>query len=350
VWAFGCLDVGVLSKGRHTFMMVTEVSLLRRFWYCVAPASSVTDRPFPFRILGEPLVLWRDEKGVVQAVQDRCLHRTAKLSLGHVEDGNIVCAYHGWAYNGTGACVKVPQDVKEAPRPFGVTAYRCAERYGYIWAALEDPIFEIPPIPEYGAEGYRQVPEFCEIWAANPLRIIENAFDAAHITFVHGSSFGESDPAIPPFTIEDGDDGFTLRNEIGVVVREHMKMALSISEASTKRVTENRFYLPFCRVGKIVYPNGLENIHCTFLTPVDDGRTQFIQWVMRNDTEHQVPADTVVAFDREVTLEDRAILEGTDLNVPLDRSEGRELHMHSDRPGLLMRKKLKSLLQLHARV
>ncbi|MDB5533657.1 MAG: Phenylpropionate dioxygenase (Rieske 2Fe-2S family) protein, partial [Hyphomicrobiales bacterium] len=48
------------------------------------------------------------------------------------------------------------------------------------------------------------------------------------------------------------------------------------------------------------------------------------------------------AFDRRVTLEDKLILESTDPDVPLDASEDDEEHMASDRPGLLMRKKIRT--------
>jgi hypothetical protein len=70
-----------------------------------------------------------------------------------------------------------------------------------------------------------------------------------------------------------------------------------------------------------------------------------VQFVFRNDTEADVPAADVVAFDRKVTLEDIYILEGTDPDVPLD---GRgELNMASDKPGLIMRRKLGALLAAH---
>ena len=70
-----------------------------------------------------------------------------------------------------------------------------------------------------------------------------------------------------------------------------------------------------------------------------------MQWVIRNDTEEQVPSETVIAFDKRVSLEDREVLETTDHNVPLDTSEGRELHMVCDRPGMLMRKKVRAILR-----
>ncbi|MBN9411812.1 MAG: aromatic ring-hydroxylating dioxygenase subunit alpha [Burkholderiales bacterium] len=328
-------------------MRVCSTPLLRKFWYCVAPSADLTDRPLGTRVLDQPVALWRDTDGTARAVIDRCLHRTARLSLGTVHGGNIVCPYHGWTFNGHGQCVKVPQLVEHRPNPFGVEAYHCAERYGYVWVALEEPLFDIPAIAEFGQPGWRQVHEFHEVWNASPQRIIENAFDPAHISFVHKDSFGRDDPSIDPFRIDDTPDGFVFTNVVKVVNAEHMKAALAMNDDETTRDSSNRFHLPFSRVGRIVYPNGLVHILCTFLTPIDDTRTRFTQFVVRNDTEADVPADTVVAFDRQVTREDLGILESTDPDVPLDRSEGTEVHMMSDRPGVAMRRQLRALMQQH---
>jgi phenylpropionate dioxygenase-like ring-hydroxylating dioxygenase large terminal subunit len=324
-------------------MKPSELPALRKFWYCVGPSGALKDKPISVRILDEPIALWRDKSGAPRAVKDRCLHRTARLSLGSVEDGNIVCPYHGWRFDGAGHCVKVPQDVPEKPNPFGVTGYFCKEQYNHLWVALEEPIRDVPHISEFYAEGYRQVIEFSELWNANPLRIIENSFDAAHITFVHAASFGSPDPTVPPFTIEDEEDGFTVYSDIEVRNADHMKAALSMNDDTTRRSGGNHYIAPFSRIGRINYPNGLENILCTFITPCNDTSALFNQFVMRNDTEQQVPAEKVIAFDRQITNEDREVLESTDLNVPLDTSEGSELHMISDRPGMQMRKILRGL-------
>ncbi len=59
------------------------------------------------------------------------------------------------------------------------------------------------------------------------------------------------------------------------------------------------------------------------------------------------PAADIIAFDRRVTEEDRAVLEGTDYDVPLDMNSGVERHMPSDQPGLVMRRMLLELLAAH---
>ena len=66
-------------------MLVTQQKVLRRFWYALMPISQLKDGPLPFTLLGEKLVVWLREDGTPAALQDRCCHRTARLSKGFVE-------------------------------------------------------------------------------------------------------------------------------------------------------------------------------------------------------------------------------------------------------------------------
>jgi hypothetical protein len=103
--------------------------------------------------------------------------------------------------------------------------------------------------------------------------------------------------------------------------------------------------MPFTVKLKIIYPNGLEHVIVNTMTPIDDHTSQMVQFCVRNDTEAETKAADVVAFDRAVTLEDKRILESTDPDVPL--SLGAEQHMFTDKPGIVMRKKLAALLKAH---
>ena len=331
-------------------MRVTQEKALRKFWYCVMIKSELENGPQAFELLGEKIAIWLDEEGKPHAVKDRCIHRTAKLSKGSVKDGLIICPYHGWGYEGSGACVHVPQGLENKPNDFAVEAYYATERYGYVWIALEEPLFDIPEIPEYSDPAYRQIHEFAEDWACAPLRIMENAFDNAHLHFVHPTTIGVGDPTPPENDITETDDGFITKVDAKVGNPEHLRDATGIVEAETTRYTTNQFHLPFLRVHHIRYPNGLVNIHFTSATPVSEGRTHRIQFVLRNDTEEQVPAETVIAFDRAVSDEDQVIIETTESDVPLDRSEGVEFSIYTDKPGMLMRKHLRKVIKAHAQV
>ena len=73
------------------------------------PVSHLAEGPKPFRLMNEDIVLFLDADGEPAALRDRCCHRTAKLSKGWMDDGTIVCGYHGWTYDRDGKVVRIPQ-------------------------------------------------------------------------------------------------------------------------------------------------------------------------------------------------------------------------------------------------
>jgi phenylpropionate dioxygenase-like ring-hydroxylating dioxygenase large terminal subunit len=330
-------------------MLVTQQPVLRRFWYAVMPMSELADGPRPLTLLGERLVLWRDAAGDPVALQDRCCHRTAQLSRGRLDGDVIQCAYHGWSFDRAGSCVRIPQASDPArPNKFSVPSYRCAARYGYVWVCLGEPLVDIPELPEAADPAYRQIHEFYEVWHAPGLRIMENSFDNAHFSYVHAKSFGISDEPEPaPMTIEDLPWGFVMRSIVPVANPALQQKNLKDAGSRTVRNNEKTWFVPFSRKMKVTYPNGLIHIIVTCTAPIDDRSSTVVQFVLRTDTEADAPAADVVAFDRQVTNEDRAMLETTDYDVPLDLASREEFHMPSDRPGLEMRKRLLALLHDH---
>ena len=332
-------------------MLVTQQPVFRRFWYPVVLSESLKAGPQSFELLGEPLVLWLDGDGKPAAARDRCCHRTAKLSLGCVDQGRIQCPYHGWQFDATGACVHVPQlDADKAiPANYRVAAYRCTERYGYVWVCLEEPIADIPAIDETESSDYRLIHEFYEPWQTAGLRVMENELDLAHPTFVHTTTFGSEEHPVPDsLDIEDTDYGIRVRGLLGVVNPEQQQKNLKMDDGDTVRTLEMDWWMPFTIKLKIIYPNGLEHIVVNTMTPISDRVSQMVQFCVRNDTEADTPAQDVIAFDRAVTLEDKRILESTDYDVPLSPSQ--EEHMFTDRPGVMIRKKVAALLKQHGEV
>jgi phenylpropionate dioxygenase-like ring-hydroxylating dioxygenase large terminal subunit len=245
--------------------------------------------------------------------------------------------------------VRIPQRPDGDPgKGIFVEAFRCCERYGVVWVALEEPLRDIPELPEYDDPAYRRVFEFYEPWMAPGLRIMENSFDNAHFSYVHARSFGiNEEPEPAPLTIEDQPWGFLMRSVVPVNNPDLQKRNLKEAGERTVRNYEKTWWMPFARKMKVTYPNGLIHVIVTCTAPLDDRSSTVVQFVFRNDTEADAPAVDVIAFDRQVTNEDRAILEITDYDVPLDLASREEFHMPSDRPGLEMRKRLGALLREH---
>jgi phenylpropionate dioxygenase-like ring-hydroxylating dioxygenase large terminal subunit len=333
-------------------VLVTKQPVLRRFWYPVVPESALAaGTPLPFRLLGTDIVLWRDADRRPVALRDRCCHRTAKLSLGLVRDGVIACAYHGWEYGADGQLKRIPQAPPDRRTPkIKVESYRAQAAYGYVWVCLGEPLAEIPAIAEAADPAYRRIDEFYEEWRVGAFRVMENSFDNAHFTYVHRASFGDDDPTAAESELDEHAWGFETRSLVPVKNPALQQANLKIAAERTVRDNTRTWWLPFCRKLHIRYPSGLIHIIFTGATPIDDGRSQIVQFVLRNDREADAPAADIIAFDRQVTSEDRAVLEATEADVPLDAASGEEFHMPSDRPGLVMRRMLAALLARHGEV
>lgn len=320
-------------------MLVMNHRVFRRFWYPVIPMEHLKTGPQRFELLGQALALFLDEQGVPAAVEDRCCHRSARLSLGKVSAGLIACPYHGWRYRRDGQCVLTPQFPERVPGPsIRVKAFRCQERYGYAWVALEEPLYDIPRIPEAEDRAFAIVHEFYETWNVAGLRVMENELDMAHPGFVHLGTFGSPEHLLPQDTVvQETDGGLTYQCRIGVTTAHHAQ------QTANERVFDYTWYAPFTIRIRINYADGgPPHLIVNSQVPITNDRTQFVQFCLI-EKGRNIDADKVVAFDRAVTLEDKHVLESTDPDVPIDPRG--ERHMASDEPGIVMRRVLKRIIE-----
>jgi len=111
-------------------------------WWAVARSEEVTGlKPLSADIADQPIVLWRDKQGVARALEDRCPHRRAPLSLGCIRaSGWIQCGYHGWTYDGeTGRLKEIPnlKDKQKFPPLYKATAFAVHECGGFVRVSLD---------------------------------------------------------------------------------------------------------------------------------------------------------------------------------------------------------------------
>jgi phenylpropionate dioxygenase-like ring-hydroxylating dioxygenase large terminal subunit len=163
--------------------------LLRRYWQPVALIEElpVGGAPLPVRLLGEDLVLFRDDGGQPGLLGIHCAHRGADLSYGRLEDGGLRCIYHGWLYDVTGRCLEQPGEPVGSTfhERIRQTAYPCVERAGMILAYLGPG--EPPLIPDYefltAPDGYVYTSKLyheCNYHQAN-----EGNLDPTHLGYLH---------------------------------------------------------------------------------------------------------------------------------------------------------------------
>jgi phenylpropionate dioxygenase-like ring-hydroxylating dioxygenase large terminal subunit len=176
--------------------------LLRRYWLPVVLSAEVLDAggpPIRVEILGEQLIAFRDGSGAIGLVDEFCVHRRASLFLGRVEEHGIRCAYHGWAYNTSGACIDMPSEpvgstFKDRIR---TTAYRCVEFGDVVWAYLGDPA-NTPALPELEwalvPASHRYITKRLQL--TNFVQVLEGDVDGSHVAALH-ADFREWFPQVP---------------------------------------------------------------------------------------------------------------------------------------------------------
>lgn len=321
-------------------MRLMQHPVFRRFWYPTLALTDLESGPKPFTLLGENIVLWKQKDGTPAALEDRCPHRRARLSVdSYVIDGALQCGYHGWRFGGDGRCLLVPQMPELVPgQKYAARRYQCQERYGFAWVCLEEePLLDIPYIRHSDDPAFRQVMEYAEDWDANMLVVCENALDIGHISFVHRKTFGnDQKPAAPRLNLVPMDNGVNFKCTVPVANRELQQKNLQIDETETIRTVDIRWLMPCTFLLHFTYPNGLVHEICGFATPIDDGKIRRIQFVYRNDSEEAAPAEKVAEFDRSVAAEDKRMLESCGGEFVL--SPVLLAHMMLDRPGLIMRR------------
>ena len=112
---------------------------LKDTWYAVGFSGDIDgSRPFATRLWGEPVVLYRDRDGEATCVRDVCPHRSAPLSMGDVEDGQLRCFYHGWGFGKQGECESVPTG--KAPTGVCVQGYAVAEHENMLFVWRGNPL------------------------------------------------------------------------------------------------------------------------------------------------------------------------------------------------------------------
>ena len=191
--------------------------LLRRYWHpvalldefdaCLDPAMA--KRPLKaVRLLGQDLVLWRDEAGTFSLMDRDCPHRGADLKFARHEGDGVRCPFHGWKFAADGRCLETPAE----PLVNGIASTLCQrvrqrtyplrQAAGTLFAYLgPDPATPgAPPLPELPGFDCFKAPAthsfaFKGLWRCNWLQAFEVGIDPAHASFLHVMLDEDTDPS-----------------------------------------------------------------------------------------------------------------------------------------------------------
>ena len=324
--------------------MFVEAPALRGYWYVVAESDDIAGAPHAVRLLGDDVVIWRGPDGALVAAPDRCPHREAPLSLGHVDDGCLVCCYHGWSFGAEGRCVRVPSAPNGLPVPpkAHLQSLHAVERYGLVWLCLGEPVAGIPEMAAEQDPTYRRINSGVDVWKTSATRMTDNFMDISHFPYVHVGTFGIPDnQLVPKISMEQLDDdffGYRYEAEVG---NDKGAASSGLAAKVITRQMSTGFNLPFTVRSTIRYETGLDHLILLCTTPIDDTTSYFTFVIWRND-DFSVPAEEVIAFDRAIGAEDKTMLERVPGVLPLEQTA--TVSVQADKPSVEWRRQLATLI------
>jgi len=336
------------------------MEFVKNAWYVAGWSSEFRNDLRTVKILDENIVMYRNSKGTVVALEDRCPHRSLPLSMGKLLGDNIQCGYHGITFNCEGSCVRIPGQ-KKIQKNLKVSTFPIYERHDIVWIwigekslAKKSEIFDMPQFTESCWEAHQGEAIHLN---SNYINVAENLVDPAHVSFVHPTTLGNSASEDVPVEFDVSGDVIIawrwIRNSppIGFfrkipgyknnVDRWHYYYLYPPSIAvidfgsadSKEKIEENERHL------------GTQIFALHFLTPVSANYT-IDRWMhLRNvavgDDSVSVKIDSMfkVAF-----AEDKKILEA--IQKQLDHQKNQNyVHIGIDKGSIIYRKKIAELIK-----
>ena len=184
----------MITKEENDFLTRTDRGtpageLLRRYWQPVALSEELPSggAPLSVKILGEDLVLFRDEKDRVGLLGIHCSHRGTNLSYGRIENGGLRCLYHGWLYDVNGRCLEQPGEPGGGANCDAIRhlSYPCKEAGKVIFTYMgpgEPPLFPNYEFLNASSDHLYVAKLFHE---CNYLQANEGNIDPIHLSFLH---------------------------------------------------------------------------------------------------------------------------------------------------------------------
>jgi phthalate 4,5-dioxygenase oxygenase subunit len=229
--------------------------LLRRYWQPVGLSEELPQGgpPRTVKIMGEELVLFRDDQGRPGLLGLHCSHRGTDLSYGRIEDGGLRCLYHGWLYDVRGCVLEQPGEPGGGANRSEIRhrAYPCQEAGGIVFTFMGAG--EPPLLPNY---------EFLNVSAqqrcvakvryrCNYLQGNEGNIDPVHLSFLHQYLPDAKPPLQRVVPGSEATDNTLLKKDIAPTIEVELT-DFGLRIYSTRESEPGKRYL---RVTNFVMPN-----------------------------------------------------------------------------------------------
>ncbi|MBM9464197.1 aromatic ring-hydroxylating dioxygenase subunit alpha [Aeromicrobium sp. YIM 150415] len=280
----------------------------RNYWYPIMWAEQVGKKPVPIELLGEKIVLVRDNDEIF-ALHDRCPHRGVPLSLGRRQyEGTISCPYHGWTYRlDSGKMCAALTDGPDSPinNRVSVSTYPVAQRLGLVWVYVGDDTEDPPPverdIPRELVDHDFAMGGRWDIRDGNWRFAAENGFDEGHAKYLHNTALWRLFKVMPAWneTRVVEEDGWLIRVQdavhweadfpgLGRWTNKRWWKRMPLPDAPGKGKDVNPVikslnipgFVSFRLPGllRVAYP---QFIHYEWYVPVDEDHVRYVQIMVR---------------------------------------------------------------------
>jgi phenylpropionate dioxygenase-like ring-hydroxylating dioxygenase large terminal subunit len=272
--------------------------LIRRYWQPVALSAELPPgaAPLSVRVLGEDLVLFRDDQGRVGLLGLHCAHRGTDLSYGRIEDGGLRCLYHGWLYDIKGRCLEQPGEPGGGAHRGGIRqrAYPCIEKGGAIFTYMgpgEPPLFPNYDFLNASPDHLHTSKIFheCNYQQAN-----EGNIDPVHLSYLHRFLENRYEKYRGVRGADESHYNLVARNAAPTIEVELLDLGVRIY--TVRKLEADKVYL---RVSYFILPNlsafpgqtGGDGYSVNWHVPVDD--TQHWKYTFVYSAEAPLKKDLV---------------------------------------------------------
>ena len=324
----------IIDYPKLTYQNLTEQDKYDLQWYVIGtPLDFPINVPQKATIWNKNYVVWQNEKGEYTALDDACPHKGASLAGGVIQNGSVVCPYHGYEFDCAGELTKVPGICFQPSTVYNVPKYNIVEKNGWVYlntfsdliknSSLKDGVVgseleelnlkrsmiasrETIGFPTEDEVGRNDSVVFLDMDFDCYSRILsENSLDVMHIGFVH--TFGNKErPAPievhPPRLVGPHHFKTTYMYEAGEnsLARRYFKIK--------DLIIENEFILPHTTVARVIFGDYVSTV-ITFALPISENKSRLFVKTYRNFWKN--PMGDKISRDMmyQTMLQDRVIVE-----------------------------------------
>jgi phenylpropionate dioxygenase-like ring-hydroxylating dioxygenase large terminal subunit len=229
----------------------------------------------------------------------------------------------------------------------GRRAWGVAQHLDHVWVAPEEPLAPLPPVDEWGGEGWHHRTMHRAEGRFGPGLLVDNQLDAAHFPFLHAETFGNPSGAVlPPAEVERGAATVISTMRVAITAANDHRAAPGERTAQAHRTMRYRWEAPLWLYLRLDYEEmGGSTVILFSVTPLAPGRARMDVDLLFSHPHGFTEAelDDRVAFEHQVVGEDLGLqARFEDLRLPLDPTL--ELHTRADRLSVTVRQVLRGLL------